>query len=153
MARKRRSAATAAGNWQTRTTASANAYKSAVSDPTVDWVGPATSQATTQLRDQHLQAAINNGSINAGMQRAGNAKWSKNTSGKGVTNWTNAVGTQASKTAYQDAMQIVEADYAVAEQAMNASGGDPGTTQGRITRAGAWAQSMHDQKVARGSRA
>jgi len=152
MAKSRKTAAQAASKWHTRVGQSGSAYADGVSAAGVDWAGAATSEAATKLRNANLMAAINDGSINAGIQKAGNAKWRANTVAKGVPAWQTQTSSQAAQTAYQSAMATVEGDYAQADAAMQQAG-DGSTTASRIQRAAAWATAMHAAKVARGSRA
>jgi len=152
MAKNRKTASQAASKWHTRVGQSGSAYSDGVSASGVDWAGAATAPAASKLRNANLMAAINDGSIDAGITKAGNTKWRANTIAKGVPAWQAQTSSQAAQTAYQNAMTTVEGDYAAADTAMN-NAGDGSTTASRIARAAAWATAMHEAKVKRGSRA
>jgi hypothetical protein len=148
---KRKTASQAAGNWHDRVGQSAGKYSSGI-DTASSWVAGATSASATALRDNNLRQAISDGSINKGIEKAGDAKWKANTKAKGVPAWSTQTSSAAAQTAYQNAMSTIEGDYGAADAAMNAAG-DGHTTASRIQRAAAWATAMHQAKINRGGKA
>lgn len=130
---------TATNKWLTRVQASGQYYQAGVQNPAVDWAGPAV--AASGRRNAGLQRAIQDGRIDAGINRVGTAKWRTNTVAKGVTNWT--TNTPKASGAYNQGMQRVygwfpQADQAIANMPAN-------TPQERIQRAAVFLQSMSDQ--------
>lgn len=128
----RSSISDAVSKWSTRVAQSGPFYQAGVSNPQVDWAGPAV--AAADRRNAGLQAAIANGTIDAGIQRAGTAKWRANTLAKGVSAWT--TNTPKAAPQYQAGLTKVyqyftSADAAVANM--------PTTTRAdRIAKAGAF---------------
>ena len=118
--------------WQTRVAQSGQFYSAGVSNPQVYWAGPAV--AAADRRNAGLQAAIANGSIDAGIQRAGTIKWRTNTIAKGVSAWT--TNTPKAGPQYQAGLTKVYQFFAAADGAV---ANMPRTTRGdRIARAGAF---------------
>lgn len=76
----------AADKWAQRVSQSGQFYQAGVNNSAVDWAGPAV--AAADRRNAGLQQAISDGRIDAGIQRAGTAKWRANTIAKGVAAWT-----------------------------------------------------------------
>lgn len=130
MARKQ--IADAVSKWKSRVAQSGSYYQAGVNNPQVDWAGPAV--AAAPRRNAGLQAAIADGRIDAGIQRAGTAKWRANTLAKGVSAWTNNTPNAAAQ--YQAGMTRV---YGYFTQADQATANMPTTTRAdRIAKASAF---------------
>lgn len=122
----------AVSKWKSRVAQSGQYYQAGVSNPQVDWAGPAV--AAADRRNAGLQAAIANGTIDAGIQRAGTAKWRANTLAKGVSAWT--ANTPNAAPAYQAGLTKTYQYFNTADAAV---AGMPTTTRAdRIAKAGAF---------------
>lgn len=142
MAGPRMSAQDAADKWAARVGQSGDYYRKGVQNTNKDWAD--ASIAARERRNQGLIAAINNGTIDAGIQRAGTQKWRNNTLAVGVQNWT--ANTPRAKPAFLTGLQK---SYGFMQAAANATQGMPrDTVQQRIAYAAAWQQAMHDQSQA-----
>jgi hypothetical protein len=136
MARKLKTPAEAAAKFARRVQGAGQDYQSGVQSAT-DWAANAV--AAAPRRNAGLQAAIANGTIDAGIQRAGDAKWRANTLSKGVQNW--ATNTAKAQDAYQSGMTRAMA-YQQQAQAATASI-DTTTLEGRLEKARVYAQTVH----------
>lgn len=135
----RKSPQDAAQKWAQRVQQSAPYYQSGVNNPSVDWAGPAV--AAKDRRNAGLQAAINDGRIDAGIQRAGTGKWRAQTLAKGVTNWQQ--NTPKAQPQYLNGLQQVYADMQAADAAVSNM---PRTTrEDRIQRAATFLRTMGEQ--------
>lgn len=106
-------------------------------DRAQDWAGPA--MAASARRDAGLQAAIADGRINAGIQRAGTAKWKANTKSKGVANWTSSAQRAAQN--YSNGIAKV---FGMLQQAESAVAGmDTSTYDAREQRGLAYRRAVH----------
>jgi len=128
----RKTIAEAVSKWATRVAQSGPFYQAGVQNPQVDWAGPAV--AAADRRNAGLQAAIASGRIDAGIQRAGTAKWRANTLAKGVSAWT----TNTPKAAPQFQAGLTKV-YQYFTQADAAVANMPTTTrQDRVSKASAF---------------
>lgn len=132
----------ATNKWLTRVQQSGQYYQAGVSNPAVDWQGPAV--AASDRRDAGLMRAINDGRINAGINRVGTTKWRANTLAKGVTAWT--TNTPKAAPAYNAGMTRVYSYFPQADQAIASLPAN--TPQERIQRAAVFLQTMSDQAQA-----
>lgn len=135
----RKSIQDAVSKWQTRVAASGQFYQQGVSNPNVDWAGPAV--AAADRRNAGLQRAIAEGRIDAGIQRAGTAKWRSGAQSKGVAAWT--ANTPKAAPLYQQGLTKVYGYFNAADAAV---ANMPRTTRAeRIARAGAFLESVGAQ--------
>lgn len=116
MAKSRPSAAAVADKTVKNAQAAGPYYQQGVQNAT-GWLEGAL--AAANRRNAGLMAAINNGTIDAGMQRAGDAGWKAATLGKGVKNWSAAMSDPATKQRIQQGAQtnmnmIAQVDSATA---------------------------------------
>lgn len=139
----RKSVQQAQDKWQNRVSQSGQYYQQGVSNPNVDWAGPAVN--AKDRRNAGLQAAMADGRIDAGIQRAGTDTWRKQTLAKGVSAWTNNTPKAGSK--YGASMQEVYNDFAAADSAVSSM--PRVTAQDRIQRAAQFLSTMHDRAEAR----
>jgi hypothetical protein len=110
----RKSVQDAVTKWQQRVQQSGPYYQAGVTNPNVDWAGPAV--AAADRRNAGLQKAIADGRIDAGIQRAGTAKWRQGAVSKGVTAWT--TNTPKAAPAYNAGLQKVYGFFNAADQAV-----------------------------------
>lgn len=90
-----------AEKWARVTPARQQDFADGVSNPTVDWAGPA--QAASDAYQQGIQEAISRGAREAGIASAGNAKWRRKIVETGIPRW--AQGVRAAKNDYQQGVQ------------------------------------------------
>lgn len=135
----RKSVQDAVSKWQSRVQQSGQFYQQGVSNPQVDWAGPAV--AAAPRRNAGLQQAISDGRIDAGIQRAGTAKWRAGATSKGVQAWT--TNTPKAAPAYQAGLTKVYSYFNAADQAV---ANMPRTTRAeRIARATAFLSEVGNQ--------
>jgi len=89
MAIKVPSADKVADKWSNRVSVAGPDYEAGVSDPSVDWAGPAKAAEST-YKEAVVQAA-NEGRYGKGVSAAGNDKWRNNAIAKGPSRWTDGV--------------------------------------------------------------
>lgn len=77
------------GKWKEVTPGRSNIYKKNVDSPLRNW--EANTLAAKDRRDAGLQEAINDGRIDRGIAKAGQAKWQKQTSTLGPGRWSEGV--------------------------------------------------------------
>lgn len=94
MARTRPSAQQVADKTVKNAQAAGPYYQTGVQNAT-GWLE--ASLAAADRRNAGLQRAIAEGTIDAGLQRAGDATWKAATLGRGVANWTNAMSSPTVK--------------------------------------------------------
>lgn len=129
--------------WKTRVSQSGQYYRDGVTSTTKSW--SANAQAASARRNAGLQAAIADGRIDRGIQKAGDGKWRDNTINKGYQSWL--TNTPAAAAQYQTAMQDV---LNMMDSARNSIQSMPATTaEERIQRAAAFQLSMHNQAQAK----
>lgn len=134
MARKSPQAATE--KWQRRTAQASQDYTQGIQNAT-GWAD--RSVAAAGRRNAGLQAAIANNTIDAGIQRTGDAGWKAKTTAKGPANWTAGVAKAgAAMLAGQQQLQgyLAEADAAVASMPQD-------TVEQRAQRAMAYQLAVH----------
>jgi hypothetical protein len=135
----RKSISDAVTKWQQRVAQSGEYYRRGVQSTTKDWASNAV--AAADRRNAGLQRAMSEGTIDAGIQRAGTNKWRNATLSKGVNAWTTNTPQAADR--FQAGLQKSYNYMAAADQAIANMPGD--TPQQRIARAGAWLTTMHEQ--------
>lgn len=128
MARKLKTPAEAAAKFARRVQGAGQDYQTGVQQAT-DWAANAI--AAAPRRNAGLQRAIADGTIDAGISRAGDAKWRANTLSKGVQNW--ATNTAKAQDAYQSGMTRAMS-YQQQAQAATANM-DTSTLEGRLEKA------------------
>ena len=143
----RKSVQDAVNKWTQRVQQSGQFYQSGVSNTNVDWAGPAV--AAAPRRNAGLQQAIANGSIDAGIQRAGTNKWRANTLAKGVSAWTQ--NTPKAAPQYQAGLTQVYNYFSAADSAVASM--PRVTRQDRIARASAFLNAVGAQADAQKGRA
>lgn len=117
-----------------------------------DWAAAATTPQAIQARNQGLQAAMTNGTIEAGINRLGTGRWQAQTIAK-AANWQNGVN---SPQAQQNAQAGFTRLYGYLSTAQSAIAGTPrGGINENIARMTAFVQSMHasaqaDKQAGRG---
>lgn len=114
----RKSVADAVSKWQNRVAQSGPYYQAGVNNPQVDWAGPAV--AAAPRRNAGLQQAIADGRIDAGIQRAGTARWRAGASTKGVQAWT--TNTPKAAPAYNAGLTRVYGYFQEADAAVSSMG-------------------------------
>lgn len=135
----RKSVQDAVSKWQQRVSQSGQFYQQGVSNPSVDWAGPAV--AAAPRRNAGLQMAIAEGRIDAGIQRAGTAKWRNNTVAKGVSAWQ--TNTPKAAPQYSAGLQRVYGYFQAADAAV---ANMPRTSRAeRIQRAATFLQTVGQQ--------
>lgn len=138
MARQMKTPQQSGDKYQRRVQAAGPDYKSGVQGAT-DW--QANTLAAAPRRNAGLQAAISDGRIDAGIQRAGDAKWKANTLSKGVQNWPTA--TAQARPAYEQGMAKAMAFQQAAAAAT--AGIDTTTREGRFQKMLAWVTTVSDE--------
>ncbi len=124
-------------------------YVQGVTNPSVDWADAAASDPAQAAMAAGLSAAIADGRVKAGIQRAGNAKWAANSKVKGgATYGPQLSASGAPNGAYTQGMQAVIGDMAGAYQAAKAASTAAGYS-GNMARQNAYLNYMHEQKLAR----
>lgn len=134
MARKSPQAAT--DKWQRRVAMAGQDYAAGIQNAT-GWAQ--NSQAAAGRRNAGLQQAIANGTIDAGIQRTGDAGWKTKTVAKGPANWTAGVAkAQAAMLSGQQRLAgyLAAADAAVANMPRD-------TVDQRTARAQAYQLAVH----------
>lgn len=129
--------------WASRISQSQDYYRQGVQNPKRPWADAAV--AASARRNAGLQAAINDGRIDAGIQRNA-GKWQVNTLSKGVANWATASNSPQAQQAYNQAAQRVYNYMQTAQQVLQGMPAD--NFAQRQQRAMAWMQSLHDQAEA-----
>lgn len=141
MARKMKTAGQAADRYQKGVTNAGPDYTTGVQNAG-SWVEGAI--AAAPRRNAGLQRAISSGSIDAGIQRTGDAQWRQKTLAKGVNNYTASV--QSARPKYEAGMNKAM-QFQQNAQAATANI-DTSTPQGRLNKMMAWVQSVSDQAQA-----
>lgn len=141
MAKTRQPLSDSVAKWQRNTGAAQQYYQSGVQRAT-GWSAAAI--AAAPRRNAGLQAAIANGTIDAGIQRVGDGGWKSATLSKGVANW--AAATQKSGDKFQAGLSKV---YGFLDAASAATANiDTSTVEGRLEKARVHALTMHQQSQA-----
>jgi hypothetical protein len=109
----RKSIQQATDKWTRRTPQAAQDYAQGVQNAT-NWAERAV--AASNRRNMALQAAIQSGAIDAGIQRTGDAGWKAKTVAKGVPNWS--AGVAKGGGAYSAGLQKAYGYLAAADQAV-----------------------------------
>lgn len=135
----RKSVSDAVAKWQQRVSQSGQFYTAGVQNPGVDWAGPAV--AAGARRDAGLQQAMADGRIDAGIQRAGTAKWRANAISKGAQAWT--TNTPKAAPAFSAGLQRVYGYFNAADQAVASMPRD--TREQRIARASEFLRTVGSQ--------
>ncbi len=78
-----------ANKGKTVTPGRANIYKKNVENPLKNW--EQETLAASERRNEGILAAVADGRIDRGIQKAGQAKWQKETATKGPTRWSEGV--------------------------------------------------------------
>lgn len=136
-----KSAADAGDKFSRRVAASGPDYQKGVQNSN-NW--SANAQAAGKRRDAGLIAAINDGRIDGGIARTGDAGWKSATLAKGVTNFT-AAANKAKDRYMQGYARLL--GYLNAAQAATANI-DTSTRAGRLEKARVWAETVGAQSDA-----
>ncbi len=134
MARKSPQAAT--DKWQKRVAVAQQDYTQGVQNAT-SWAD--RSVAASARRNAGLQAAISNGTIDAGIQRTGDAGWKAKTTAKGPANW--AAGVAKAGPAMLAGQQKLSGYLSSADAAVASMPAD--TVQQRVQRAMTYQLAVH----------
>lgn len=135
----RKSVQDATTKWQQRVAQSGQFYTQGVQNPNVDWAGAAVAAASR--RNAGLQRAIADGRIDAGIQRAGTAKWRQGAVNKGAQNW--ATNTPKAAPAYSQGLTRVYGYFNAADAAVSNMPRD--TREQRIARANTFLRTVGEQ--------
>ena len=134
MARKTPQQAT--DKWQRRTAQASQDYVTGIQSAT-NWAERSVAAATR--RNMGLQQAIANGTIDAGIQRTGDAGWKAKTTAKGPANWT--AGVAKAGNAMLQGQQKLAGFLASADQAVASMPTD--TPEQRAAKSSAYQLAVH----------
>ena len=83
-------------------------YDEGISDPSVDWAGPAAAAASTYAAG--VQEAVGRGAFEAGVRKAGDEKWRRKTRAVGAQRWQQGVSAGESDfiTAFAPVLEVIE---------------------------------------------
>lgn len=130
-----------ASKWSQRAAQAGPAYAAGVAAPKRPWA--ASTAAADQTWASGVQSAVTNGRFKAGVNKAGDSKWSAGASGKGAQRYPQGVQGPSAQTNYQNGFAKSAQVLASLTLPGRLPKGDPGNAQ----RSQAVATALHNAKV------